>query len=354
MHKCGPECADTDKMAAVVTGAPTGANSTTSLFRRAVRALPAGVRLPAEEWDQRHRWIMRLLWLHVPVIVVYGLATGNSLLHSIGESLPTAAMGYLGSWPRLDRRTRAVLAGVGLMLASAVLVHMSGGVTEVHFHFFVMLGVISLYQDWQPFILSIAFVAAHHAVIGTISPGAVFDSEEAWRKPLLWAGVHAFFVLCASAVSIASWGIVEAGNRRARAALAASEGRFRALIEHSSDVVTVFDARGTIIYDSPSSTPVLGYPAGARVGQDGFSRSCTATTSTAPMTPSSRSARRVAASCMPRFACDITMAPTGGWRHRCPTSATSQGSTAWSPTSATSPIERPSRTSSPTRRSTIR
>jgi len=241
-----------------------------SLLKRARSALPSGVRLPQAEWEQRHRWIMRLLWLHVPVLVLYGFIQGNGALHNLAESLPTAFMGFLASRPTMNRRSRAMFAGLGLMLASAVLVHLSGGVTEVHFHFFVMLGVISLYQDWQPFLLSIGFVALHHAVMGVTRPQDVFDNPVAWRSPLLWAGIHAFFVLCASAVSITSWGIVESGNRRARAQLEASERRFRALIEHSSDVVTVFDEDGTIRYDSPSSFAVLGYAPNERVGKSGF------------------------------------------------------------------------------------
>jgi diguanylate cyclase (GGDEF)-like protein/PAS domain S-box-containing protein len=244
------------------------ASSTAARIRSAI---PRGVRIPPEEWDQRHRWIMRLLWLHVPVIVVYGFATGNGALHNFIEATPTALLGYLGTRAWIDRRTRAVLTGFGLMTASAVLVHLSGGVTEMHFHFFVMLGVISLYQDWQPFILSISFVALHHAVMGTIRPEDVFDNPVAWRKPLLWAGVHAFFVLCAAAVSIASWGIVEAGNRRSRAQLAASERRFRSLIEHSSDVVTVLDANSVITYDSQSVANVLGFGVDERVGVDALS-----------------------------------------------------------------------------------
>src|SRR3954454_2071490 len=67
-----------------------------SLLQRARTALPSGVRLPRAEWEQRHRWIVRLLWLHVPIIVVYGLATGNGVVHSVTESLPTAFMGFLG------------------------------------------------------------------------------------------------------------------------------------------------------------------------------------------------------------------------------------------------------------------
>jgi diguanylate cyclase (GGDEF)-like protein/PAS domain S-box-containing protein len=157
------------------------------------------------------------------------------------------------------------------MVASAILVHLSGGSTEMHFHFFVMLGVISLYQDWRPFLAAIAFVAAHHGIMGTLQPRDVFDHASAWNSPLTWALIHAFFVLAACGVSVVSWRIVEDGHRRSRAELEASEHRFRALIEHSTDVVTVVDAEGTIIYDSPSSVGVLGYPLNERVGADGLS-----------------------------------------------------------------------------------
>src|SRR5688572_24191836 len=124
--------------------------SSIGVVQKAVAALPSGVRLAQEEWEQRHRWIMRLLWVHVPIMVVFGLVMGNEPLHSVIEGTPTALLGLLASQRWIDRRTRAVLAGLGLMISSAVLVHLSGGMTEIHFHFFVMLGVIALYQDWQP------------------------------------------------------------------------------------------------------------------------------------------------------------------------------------------------------------
>jgi diguanylate cyclase (GGDEF)-like protein/PAS domain S-box-containing protein len=244
--------------------------SSTGLVRRAVAALPHGVRLAQEEWDQRHRWIMRLLWLHVPIVVGYGLLVGNGPIHSVGEALPVVLAGVLADRTRLDRRTRAVLAGLGVMFASAIFVHLSGGVTEMHFHFFVMVGVIALYQDWQPFLFSVGFVALHHGFTGVLSPTVVFDDPNAWRSPWVYAAIHTFFVLCASAVSIATWGIVEAGHRRSQAQLAASESRFRALIEHAADVVTVVDVDATILYDSPSCQTVLGYAPGERIGMDGM------------------------------------------------------------------------------------
>jgi two-component system, cell cycle sensor histidine kinase and response regulator CckA len=47
--------------------------------------------------------------------------------------------------------------------------------------------------------------------------------------------------------------------RVARRALYASEQRFRALVENSSDAITLLDAQGTIIYTSQSTRGLLGY-----------------------------------------------------------------------------------------------
>src|SRR5213596_688047 len=50
-------------------------------------------------------------------------------------------------------------------------------------------------------------------------------------------------------------------RKRAAERLRASEQRFRALVEHSSDVITLLAPDGTVIYASPSTQPVLGYGA---------------------------------------------------------------------------------------------
>lgn len=52
--------------------------------------------------------------------------------------------------------------------------------------------------------------------------------------------------------------------------LRASEQRFRALIEHSSDGITLFDADAVILYASPAVRRILGYDPAEVVGHDSF------------------------------------------------------------------------------------
>jgi diguanylate cyclase (GGDEF)-like protein/PAS domain S-box-containing protein len=62
----------------------------------------------------------------------------------------------------------------------------------------------------------------------------------------------------------------KAEQRRAKVALEASEERFRALVEKSSDVIALVDAEGTMLYTGPSTERVLGYRPEEIVGTDSF------------------------------------------------------------------------------------
>jgi diguanylate cyclase (GGDEF)-like protein/PAS domain S-box-containing protein len=60
--------------------------------------------------------------------------------------------------------------------------------------------------------------------------------------------------------------------KRREDAIRESERRFREVIENASDLISIFDARGRVIYNSPSITRLLGYTAAQTVGQDIFPR----------------------------------------------------------------------------------
>lgn len=177
--------------------------------------LPEGRALPHDLWLRRHKVIVKMLWLHVAGIAAFGVIAGYNVGHSVLEGLAVAIPALLASWANLAPRLRTLAATLGLLTASAVLVHLAGGSTEMHFHFFVMIGVITVYQDWLPFLLGIGFVATHHAVMGVIDPSSVFNHEAAQNNPLLWAAIHAIFILAASAAYLVSWRLSEIERTRA-------------------------------------------------------------------------------------------------------------------------------------------
>src|SRR5262245_25358678 len=113
--------------------------------------LPEGRPLPEDIWRRRHRMMIGLLAAHALGIVLVGLYTGAELEHSLHEGAVPALVALTAVAAPLPRRVRATLASVGLVMTSAILVHLSGGMIEMHFHFFVMVAVITLYQDWVPF-----------------------------------------------------------------------------------------------------------------------------------------------------------------------------------------------------------
>ncbi|MDE3090912.1 MAG: PAS domain S-box protein, partial [Chloroflexota bacterium] len=59
-------------------------------------------------------------------------------------------------------------------------------------------------------------------------------------------------------------------RKRAEEALQQSEKRFRALVEHATDLVAVIDREGTCRYASPSFEPMLGYAPEELIGKDLF------------------------------------------------------------------------------------
>ena len=176
---------------------------------RIASALPRGRSLPEGVWHRRHRAVIAILWLHVLGLGIFALATGKSLDHALLEAAFVAAPTLVASWSLLGRSARASAASFALVTASGVLVHLSGGFVEAHFHFFVVIGILALYQDWAPFLLAVGYVVVHHAVFGVLDPDSVFNHPAARENPALWSLIHGAFVLAASAVSLVTWRFVE-------------------------------------------------------------------------------------------------------------------------------------------------
>jgi two-component system, sensor histidine kinase and response regulator len=84
--------------------------------------------------------------------------------------------------------TRHVI-GVGQMLTSALLIHLTGGRIETHFHIFGSLAFLAMYRDWRVFVPATAVIAADHVIRGIYFPQSVFGvlTTSPWR-PVEHAG----------------------------------------------------------------------------------------------------------------------------------------------------------------------
>jgi diguanylate cyclase (GGDEF)-like protein len=170
--------------------------------------LPHGRMLPEAVWQRRHRVIVRVALASAGALLLLCWAWGAGQLAAV--LVLVAVVGPLAPAiaPVLGRTVRSAATTVSLLAASVALVHLWSGVTEAHFVFFVMVGLVSLYQQWVPFGIALVVVTLHHGVIGTLYPHAVFG-HGGMHDPWLWAGVHAAFVLAASLAHLASWRLNE-------------------------------------------------------------------------------------------------------------------------------------------------
>jgi PAS domain S-box-containing protein len=231
-----------------------------TVFRRLWLHLPAGGSLPEDVWNSRHRFLLGLTWFHALVIAFVGPIIGYSwdlslrapfrdgtVLHTVAEGSIIAAFAVLASWSRWSRAVRASLVGFGLISSSAILVHLSGGYIELHFHFFVMLVFLALYQDWVPYSLAVLYVAVHHGVVGVLDPRDVYNHPAAINAPWKWAGIHAFFVLFSCVGSIIAWRFNEKAHAQTKSVLdSAGEGIFG------------LDADGNVTFLNPAAARMLG------------------------------------------------------------------------------------------------
>jgi PAS domain S-box-containing protein len=199
--------------------ATTGGRDVRVALRRVLSrihyALPSGHTLPDDAWERRHHGILTLLWMHVIGVPLFGMAEGYGVVHSIAEGgVVIAVPALLATFLRSSRKVRAGLVSLGLLTSSALIVHFSGGYVEAHFHFFVMIVVLTLYEDWFPFLLAGAYVVIHHGLAGALDPKSVFNHPAAWAHPWRWAIIHAIFVSAAGVAAVLAWRLNEDMRRR--------------------------------------------------------------------------------------------------------------------------------------------
>jgi len=140
-------------------------------------------------------WVSPLTWagaasrthLHVWAAIFLG---GACTLFPVGLAV---------GWPGRAFTRYAVASGQ--MLMSALLIHLSGGRIETHFHVFGSLAFLAFYLDWPVLVTASAVVLADHLARGLLWPESVYGvaNPEWWRflEHGFWVAFEDVFLLIA-------------------------------------------------------------------------------------------------------------------------------------------------------------
>src|SRR5438132_613591 len=142
--------------------------------------------------DRMFAWLLVVEWA-AAVAAAYWLSPKTWMgSYSKTPFLVWAAIvlgGAISSFPvclalfRSGRGSTRHIIAIGQMLMSALLIHLTGGRIETHFHVFGSLALLAFYRDWRVLVSASAVVAIYHAVRGTFWPESVFGIATAsqWR-----------------------------------------------------------------------------------------------------------------------------------------------------------------------------
>ncbi|KAF0250094.1 MAG: protein kinase domain-containing protein [bacterium] len=107
---------------------------------------------------------------------------------------------YLSVYQPGKTVTRHCIA-IAQMLSSALLIHLSGGRIETHFHVFGSLAFLAFYSDWRVLLTASIVVGLDHFIRGVFWPASVFGvnfaSNWRWLEHSGWIAFEVFFLTIA-------------------------------------------------------------------------------------------------------------------------------------------------------------
>jgi signal transduction histidine kinase/DNA-binding response OmpR family regulator len=134
-----------------------------------------------------HTWYGSESQIHIHVWAALVL---GAVISSLPVYLGITRSGWVG--------TRHVIA-VGQMLIGALLIHLTGGRIETHFHVFGSLAFLAFYRDWRVLVSASAVVTIDHLIRGIWWPQSVFGvlaaSPWRWLEHAAWVIFEDVFLI---------------------------------------------------------------------------------------------------------------------------------------------------------------
>jgi two-component system sensor histidine kinase/response regulator len=161
-------------------------------------------------------------------------ATSSPHVHLFAALLLGAALIAMPLWLVAASPGRAVnrhVIGVAQMLFSALLIHLTGGRIETHFHVFGSLAFIAFYRDWRVLLSATVITALDHLLRGSFFPQSVFGviapAPWRWLEHAAWVLFLDAFLLISMRRSVAE--MREVAFRQAQ--LEATNARIESVVE---------------------------------------------------------------------------------------------------------------------------
>ncbi len=158
-----------------------------------------------------------------------------------------------------EKITRYTVA-VGQMLMSGLLIHLTGGRIETHFHVFGSLAFLSFYRDWKIFIPATLITLIDHIFRGWFYPQSIYGiltgGEWRWLEHAAWVSFENIFLIASCRYSVSEMKETAAHA----AALSSSQSRYQTVIEQMSEGVFLVEPETfQIIECNPEFAKILGY-----------------------------------------------------------------------------------------------
>ena len=168
-------------------------------------ALPSRSPLPEADFQRRHRGLLWLLASQLIALPIFGVTQGWSIWSALLVCAPAALFGVCAVPRQLGRTGQASCCVLALLSCSAALVWLWHGQTEAHFHYFVMVGAVALYEAAWPYAIAFVFVILQHGLMSVWMPGRVYGSMVAMGHPWLYACIHGGFIGALALANLVYW-----------------------------------------------------------------------------------------------------------------------------------------------------
>ncbi len=103
------------------------------------------------------------------------------------------------AWRRPGRVVTRHVIAVAQILTSALLIHLTGGRFETHFHIFGSLTFLAFYRDWRVLVTATFVVTVDHLVRGIFWPQSIFGvvdvSHWRWLEHVGWVLIEDVFLM---------------------------------------------------------------------------------------------------------------------------------------------------------------